>query len=213
MTAKLRSHLRANVVGYIALMIAVAGVPTAWALARNSVGSPQLKRGAVKTSDIANGAVNSSKVQNRSLQAHDLTVLPTLEGGATETVVTARFARKFKRSLDVHCKAGEQLLGGGGSGTVEDGFDLDSYPVDSTGSMARNSTSADGWHFGRSTGEDRFTDVFALCARWGRPGEGRQGPPGPPGPPGTIADQVCPENEFVRGFSEGQINCAPAFSP
>jgi hypothetical protein len=66
-----RRHLRTNLVGYIALFVALVGVPTAWAVAKNSVGSKQLKPGAVKTSDIANNAVKSPKVADGSLLAQD----------------------------------------------------------------------------------------------------------------------------------------------
>jgi hypothetical protein len=67
----LRGHVRNNFIGYIALFVALAGVPTAWAVATNSVGSKQLKPKAVKTSDIADSAVTSPKVADGSLLAHD----------------------------------------------------------------------------------------------------------------------------------------------
>jgi hypothetical protein len=68
----LRRHLRSNVVGYVALVVALAGVPTAWAaLGKNTVGTKQLKNNAVKRSKIAKNAVNSAKVANGSLRGSD----------------------------------------------------------------------------------------------------------------------------------------------
>ena len=67
----LRRHFRNNVVGYVALFIALAGVPTAWALAKNTVGSKQIKPKAVKTSDLAGNAVKAPKVANGTLLAED----------------------------------------------------------------------------------------------------------------------------------------------
>lgn len=59
----------ANVVATLALFAALGG--SAWALTRNTVGSPQLKKGAVKASDLAGNAVRSSKVANGSLLGED----------------------------------------------------------------------------------------------------------------------------------------------
>ncbi len=70
---RVRAHLKANAVGYVALAVAVIGVPTAWAaLGKNTVGSKQLKKNAVTRVKIAGSAVNSTKVANGSLQAADL---------------------------------------------------------------------------------------------------------------------------------------------
>ena len=76
----------ANVTSLMALMVALGG--TAYAgvsLARNSVGSAQLKRGAVANSDIRANAVTSGKVRNLSLRAVDFAPgqLPAGARGAT----------------------------------------------------------------------------------------------------------------------------------
>ena len=64
MIERLRRHFAANVVGYISLMVAVVGLPTAWAIGRNSVGASQIKKNAVGSSEIKKGAVGSSEAKN-----------------------------------------------------------------------------------------------------------------------------------------------------
>jgi hypothetical protein len=63
----------AMTIACLALFVALAGTSTAVvsALARNSVGTLQIRNGAVKTPDVANGAINSLKVKNGSLLALD----------------------------------------------------------------------------------------------------------------------------------------------
>ena len=76
-------------VALLALVVALGGTSyAAAALARNSVGSPQLKAGAVKTVDLGNNAVTSAKVKNGTLGAADLApsvtaVQPVLQSGQT----------------------------------------------------------------------------------------------------------------------------------
>lgn len=53
-------HLRGNVVGYIALFIALGG--TAWAA--NKIDSEQIKRGAVQSKHIDNGQVKSKDIRD-----------------------------------------------------------------------------------------------------------------------------------------------------
>ena len=58
MSAGIRAHFRSNVVGYVALFIALGG--TSYALSRNSVKSKHIAPGAVKRSDV-----NADHVQLR----------------------------------------------------------------------------------------------------------------------------------------------------
>lgn len=229
MPAKIRSHIRSNVVGYVALAVALVGVPTTWAVTKNSVGSAQIKPGAVRTSDIAGGAVTSSKVADGSLRAQDLAVSTQGPPGPTETTVVTRFSVDpgINASANVHCLRGEQLVGGGGRtfGHPEDDEGLKiSAPMDALGNFSSGQRHSDGWFVAGVPGT-RDAGAYALCARWAQPGQGPQGPPGspgpagpqgppgPPGPPGTVSDQACPQDQFVRGFSGGQIVCASPFSP
>ncbi len=59
----------ANVVSVTALFVALGG--GAWAISANSVGSKQIKKGAVKKADLAANAVISKKVADGSLLAED----------------------------------------------------------------------------------------------------------------------------------------------
>jgi hypothetical protein len=68
MSHRVVQHLRNNVVGYLALFVALGGVSyAATSLPKNSVGTKQLKKGAVKRSKLAKGAVTGAKVAAGSL--------------------------------------------------------------------------------------------------------------------------------------------------
>lgn len=60
----------ANVTATLALFIALGG--TGYAVARNSVGSTQLRKGAVGKSDLAKGAVTTRSINNGSVRRGDL---------------------------------------------------------------------------------------------------------------------------------------------
>ena len=89
----------ANVTSTLALVIALGGTG---AYAANTIGSKDIKPGAVKTSDLANNAVTSPKVKDGQLQLKDLNgsartsasqahtpgVSPTPLGPGTHTVAT-----------------------------------------------------------------------------------------------------------------------------
>lgn len=65
-------HVRQQYAGFLALFIALGGVSyAAISLPQNSVGSKQIKRGAVKNSDLGKNAVTSAKVKDGSLLSAD----------------------------------------------------------------------------------------------------------------------------------------------
>ncbi|MBA2349687.1 MAG: hypothetical protein H0V81_15495 [Solirubrobacterales bacterium] len=65
-------HVRQQFVGYLALFVALGGVSyAAVVLPRNSVGTAQIKSGAVRNSDLGRNAVTSGKVQDGSLLVRD----------------------------------------------------------------------------------------------------------------------------------------------
>ncbi len=145
LTAKLSY---ANVMSTIAMFVVVAG-GTAYAasLAKNSVGSAQIKAGAVKTADLGKSAVTSAKVKNGSLQAADFKAgqlpagpagAPGAQGpagpqgekgdkgepGATSVVVREAIAQNITAGqvgdATAECAAGERLVGGGGGMAIND---------------------------------------------------------------------------------------------
>jgi hypothetical protein len=66
------SHLRSNVVGYLALFVALGGSAYAGvSLQKNSVTSRAIKDGDVRTADIARNAIGSSQVRDGALLAGD----------------------------------------------------------------------------------------------------------------------------------------------
>ena len=72
MAGKIGAHLRGNVVGYVAVFIALSGSAyAAVELEKNEVKSQHIGKGQVKTSDLANNSVNSPKVADGSLLEDD----------------------------------------------------------------------------------------------------------------------------------------------
>ncbi len=65
------SQLRSQWMGALALFLVLTGGTAFAAMGVNTVGSGQIKPGAVRNSDLANDAVTSSKVADRSLLAND----------------------------------------------------------------------------------------------------------------------------------------------
>jgi hypothetical protein len=72
--SRLVAHARSNVVGYIALFIALGGV--AYALEANSVRSKHIKDSQVRTGDVANDtgphALTSADIANQTLSSNDV---------------------------------------------------------------------------------------------------------------------------------------------
>lgn len=72
MAGRIRTHIRSNVYGMIAVFIALSGSAYAGiAIEKNSIKSKQIKNGGVKTKDLRDGAVTSPKVADGSLLGED----------------------------------------------------------------------------------------------------------------------------------------------
>lgn len=87
-----------TVVAVIALIAATAGTTYALTVPKKSVGPKQLRAGAVRTPKIANGAVTAPKLS------------PVVTRTASDALVEGGEGRAVAR-----CRAGEQLIGGGGA--------------------------------------------------------------------------------------------------
>ncbi len=70
MVVKSLSILRQQFLGALALFIVLGG--TSYAVATNSIGSPQIKNNSIRGKDIRSNEVSSSDVKNGSLLAEDL---------------------------------------------------------------------------------------------------------------------------------------------
>ena len=127
MSGKIRERLTySNVMVTLLAFVVLGG--TAWALAKNTVGPKQLKKGAVHTQDIDDGAVTSEKVADGTLQNADFAggVLPgdTTVRSKTETVPMSCTENSFapgtylvtctgQSTITATCEAGEHATGGG----------------------------------------------------------------------------------------------------
>jgi hypothetical protein len=69
--SKFISYLRRHYIGFLALCVVLTGTAYAATLPKDSVGTRQLKDGAVSAAKIKRNAVSSPKVRNRSLLAKD----------------------------------------------------------------------------------------------------------------------------------------------
>jgi hypothetical protein len=67
MSLRVRDHLRNNIVGYVALFIALSGATYAASVPKNSVTSSSIKKGAVKGIDVAKNTLTGADVKEGSL--------------------------------------------------------------------------------------------------------------------------------------------------
>ena len=72
MLARLRSHLRSNVIGYLALFVALSGSAYAVTAPRNSVGSKSIRNGQVKSPDLHDNGVAGVDLQDNGVQSRDI---------------------------------------------------------------------------------------------------------------------------------------------
>lgn len=111
--ARLGRHLRRNVVGYVALLIAVSLTPLpAWAAA--TIGTSDIKNGAVTKKKLASNAVVGSKIKNGGVAKADLAAGAR---GFTKIVtehLTTAIAADARTTMNVTCPAGTVAIGGGG---------------------------------------------------------------------------------------------------
>jgi hypothetical protein len=90
MDSRFRAKLSySNVIATIALFIALGGAAVAAGLPKNSVGTKQLKRGAVTAAKIKKGAVTSGKLAQKSVSAGKLGPNAVLPGNIANGAVTS----------------------------------------------------------------------------------------------------------------------------
>lgn len=73
MSARIRDHLRSNVVGYVAIFLSLIGGGSAYALSgSNTVFSDDIVNGQVRNADLADDSVGSTKIADGRVRATDL---------------------------------------------------------------------------------------------------------------------------------------------
>ncbi|MGV1047541.1 MAG: hypothetical protein ACOYD4_03320 [Solirubrobacterales bacterium] len=167
----------ANVVATVALFIALGGAAyAATQPPKNSVGSRQLRKGAVRTSDIGDGAVTLSKIETAARLA-----LQGAEGqrgsqgpAGTFGAVVTRWVQfevagnSLSSQIRASCQAGERAVGGGvGFMTSPGSTDRIFYsgPAGAEGEPAQGATAV-AWEGALFNSEpsSRAARVFVLCA-------------------------------------------------
>ena len=106
----------ANVVATSALVLAVAGgggAAVAAGLAANSVGSPQIKNGAVKTVDLGNNTVKGAKVADGSLTGADLANGSVTGGKVADNSLTGADINEATLALPPSVKIAESTITSG----------------------------------------------------------------------------------------------------
>jgi hypothetical protein len=78
----------ANVIATIALFVALGGAAVAAGLPKNSVGTKQIKRGAVTAAKLKRGAVTSGKIAPKAVTAGKLGPFAVLPGNLGKGIVT-----------------------------------------------------------------------------------------------------------------------------
>lgn len=103
MLKTIRSHLRSNVVNYIALFVAMGG--TAAALGANTIGTVQIQPFAIHNSDIAANQVNYRTLGTNSVGSRNL-------GGPTIKEATVDVLTGFPnaKSIEVACDTGQKVI-------------------------------------------------------------------------------------------------------
>ena len=152
MAGKFSSHVRSNVIGYLALFVALSG--TAWAateLEKNEVKSKHIGKGQVKTADLAKNAVASPKVADGSLLERDFAAgqlprgergLPGETGEPGPPGISGREVIRALSNVDANdskqvtafCPPGKKAIAGGtwinpDNGSVPVAITKDSIPV------------------------------------------------------------------------------------
>jgi hypothetical protein len=90
MKSKLRPQITySNVIATLALFLALGGAAVAASLPKNSVGTQQLKRGAVTAADLRKGAVRAGKLARKSVVAGKLGSNAVLPGNILNGAVTS----------------------------------------------------------------------------------------------------------------------------
>jgi hypothetical protein len=145
-------HLSHNIVGYVALLIAVSMTPLpSWAAA--TIGTADIKNGAVTTSKLKANAVKSSKINDGTIRKADLA--PAAKGFTTivtKSASTADVGAGASHQATVTCDAGQVAIGGGGYSSLGGIIIIGSTGGEVTKSHPTNSFNLGGFPFTGASG-------------------------------------------------------------
>lgn len=180
-------HVRRNLVGYLALFIALGGTGYAASLPRNSVGAKQLKTGAVTSRAVRDGALTAKDFKRSALTAATAG-LPGPQGPAGPTGATGPQGPAGAEGVTVRTVTAEGRLGtaggyytatarcGPGEVAISGGYGGPGYvhPITSGPHVPNAAGLRDGemseWTVGVVTTSNAHSSeklfATALCARW-----------------------------------------------
>jgi hypothetical protein len=164
----------ASVIALLALVVALSG-GSAWAAA--TIGTAQIKNGAVTTAKLADGAVKTGRVSNGAITSAKVASGAVTAGKiANNAVTSAKIANgqvvgpdlgsiivreitsflqaSSEGGIPVSCQPGERLISGGHYTLGSDVYNLQSYPSDASTWFA---------FFRNTSGEQRPITAYALC--------------------------------------------------
>jgi hypothetical protein len=105
-------HMRAHAVAYVALFVALGGTSYAAGLGKNTVGTTQLKAGAVNTPDIHGNAVTGAKVAANTLKGADIDEASLAKVPSAATADSAASAASAANATNATNAANASALGG-----------------------------------------------------------------------------------------------------
>src|SRR5688572_1321360 len=117
-SGRISGHLRSNVVGYVALFIALGGVTYAAGLAEDSVKSKQIKTGAVRSDEAKDNSLTGSDVADRSITGVDVAGDSLTGAEVAESTLNLPAADTPEQLLDKL-----KTVDGAGSGLSADALD------------------------------------------------------------------------------------------
>jgi hypothetical protein len=156
----IRRHLSyANVMSTLAVFLVMGG--SAYAVAKKSVGTKQLKANAVSSKKIKNGAVTGPKIAAGAVTGAGLTVTTTQVTGTTLPTTGS------VGGGTATCPAGKKAIAGGGlSDPANNGAYIeDSRPVTSTSGALTASGGFTGWRvlWQNTTATPKTPTVYVVC--------------------------------------------------